>query len=348
MVAELKAKFVVDGQQLETGIKKAEKGVKGLGKELGGLTASMAGMMSGGVIAGAFVSFAAGALAAADELKNLQDSTGMSIRGLQTIKAIGEDSGVTFEKLEGVINRIAAAQSEALADSTSTAAKQFKQMGIELKSLEGMSPENVLEAVGRAAASAGNDADKLNGVIEMVGVRSKRVMEILKRVGSEGFSKLGEEADKTGQVLSDNATESLAAWEDNIAAQRRADANVGRELLAFSAQQFGLAPKTFADENDLLSKIAAGNRADRMERLGVAPAEKAPTLKEMEFQSKLRAANAAQVLRSDDISDSLRRIGGGTAGTDSHLQEKQYDAILEIARNTRAAAMKDTTPKFAR
>jgi hypothetical protein len=113
------------------------------------------------------------------------------------------------------------------------------------------------------------------------------------------------------------------------------------------------APERFDAEDAALLKTASEARAKRaalegQEGLRAQIEAALPQVGRGKIDEGLRAANVNATLRAASLSDSLRRIGGGTVGTDSHLQEKQYDAILEIARNTRAAAMKDTTPKFAR
>jgi hypothetical protein len=259
-----------------------------------------------------------------------------------SLQLIGDEAGVSAEKIEMAVGRITGARWDAMADPTGNAAKQFRQLGISMEELRRMSPEETLQAVARAmAAGAGNGA-VMAAAMDMVGSRSKRVLAVLQEVGTQDDWRVNEEVNHIASNV-DKAGDKVAfLWK----AFKVGSGAVLSDAMDAWGKAVDFKRKVFGTPDEVLQQTADDARSKRMalESQEAAARQIAPS----KIDEGLRAANVNATLRAASLSDSLRRIGGGTAGTDSHLQEKQYDAILEIARNTRAAAMKDTTPKFAR
>lgn len=366
---ELKAKFTADDRQFNSVIDRMERrvnkatgttvmrgkggggrGIGGGGGGFGGIGTGLAAGLGWAAVARAVVSFGKDALKTADELMNLQDATGLTVRNLQAIRIVGEDAGVSFDKLEGVLHRVSAAQQEALSDENSGAADQFRRIGIEVERLRDMDPSQVLEAVGRAASEGAKDADKMSGVIDLIGVRSKRALEVLKQFGSQGFDALADKADAAGQVVSENAVQALESWEKTISAQVRTDRALGQSAIAGAAQALGLAPETFTSENVRLSRMASDARTERMARLRAmglespAAADTTETFAQRKINDKLRFDAARQAMEAGNVSDALLRVGGFTGGRD--VTAETVTTLHSIDRGIQALVVKDTAPKM--
>jgi hypothetical protein len=173
---ELKATFTADDKQLSRKI----GGIEGAFGRLGRMTAGLFGV-------GAVVGFTRSIAEAADAVQSVSDSTGISPTAIQSIRALGAESGVAAEKIETVLNRLTSAQTDAVGDAAGTAAKQFAKLGISVDDLRRLSPEKMIEAVGSAMGRSADDASAMAAAAELVGIRSKRMLTVLRQVGEDGL-----------------------------------------------------------------------------------------------------------------------------------------------------------------
>jgi len=335
---ELKAKFTADDSQFSAKV----DGLKG---KIGGLRSMFGGLASGLSLAaaGAFIK---SSVEMASELQDASDSIGMTTDALQAFRQEASRAGASAEKMEMALNKIAQARNEAISDPTGPAAKTFgKLFGMDASAaalkVEGFGDlETTVVAVGKALSAAGNDAEKLAAAFDLVGGRSKRMLEAIKAIGKSGVQGSFEQLDSPISVdtiasldrFMDNLKEIGVAWKGFIAT--RAQENL---------QSIGMAPQTFEQQGKLAEQASARFKKLRAENEAFArkltTGEDTPKPQSM-VEKKLAEANAEAARKMQDktmsafsnISDPVAAIGRG-AGKDF-----SYDAAMslrEIAANTR-------------
>jgi len=324
---ELRATFTADDTQLSSKIGKLETSFGRLGR-----------LAVGAFSVGAIVGFGREIKATADAIADVSDATGVPAATIQSLRALGAEAGVAGEKLEQVINRLTSAHVEAISDPAGNAAKQFSKLGISVSRLESMSPEQAIEAIGRAVSSAGNDSEKLAAATDLVGVRSKRMLVVLRQLGSEGIASVNSRMREMGEVMSDSVTSGLGEAGDKVEAFGRKLKNLGAAILFGWGKITGLiSEKTGADldiEAQGLDAVARARRAREMRAMNEDAMQRgygpiwdkfeAPTVSvaQRKMSEAAQALQTKQSMSMAGVSDALVRIGGGR-GVDISSPELQ-------------------------
>ena len=199
---ELRATFTADDTDFQRKLGNAERGVG----RFGGLARGLEGRMAGMFGAAAIGQFARSVMEAAESVSAISDSTGLSPRFVQSFMALGEGRGVA-EKTEQAINRLSSARLEALSDRSSNAAKNLRALGISTKELRSLAMDDYIMRVAEGMAAAEGNAKKMAAASELVGVRSMKMVAVLKDLAAMG--KQGLEDQFAPDVMSDKTIENL-------------------------------------------------------------------------------------------------------------------------------------------
>jgi hypothetical protein len=321
---ELKAKFTADDSQFSAKV----DGLKGKV----GMLRSAFGAMAGGFSLAAVGQFIKSSIAMASEIKDASDAIGVSTDELQAFRQEAERAGSSAEKMEQAMNKIAQARNEAISDPTGTSAKIFEKLGLSAMQLENMDLAATVVAVGQAMNAAGKDAEVMAAAVDLIGVRSKRMVEAVKAIGAAGTQG---SIDKLANPFDVDAIESLDQFADNLKEVGTAYKAQVANLLALG----GLAPKTFVAEGKAAEERSARFRKLRAEqeafdRKMTTGEDTAPeqSMVQRRLAEAARKINDKTLSAFSNISDPVAAIGRG-AGKDF-----SYDAAMslrEIAANTR-------------
>lgn len=182
-----------------------------------------------GVAAGGMIAMAAKAAASADDLLTLSNVTGFSVEELQKLQYASDRVDVSMDTITGSITK--------LTKNMASGSSAFDDLGVSITDADGNMRDatdvwyDAIEALGKID----NETERDQKSMELFG---KSAMEMAGIVddGGAAIKALGEEAETTGNILSQDAVESAVAFNDQI-----------DELKARASQAFLSAGAALAD-----------------------------------------------------------------------------------------------------
>ncbi|WP_392336534.1 phage tail tape measure protein [Loktanella salsilacus] len=164
--------------------------------------------------AGAIFGIAASTAALGDNVAKTADRLGIGIGALQELRYAAERTGVdvgTFDKaIEGMQKRLGEA-----AGGTGTAVDALKALGLSASDLIKMEPDAAFYAIADAMANIGTVAERTALSSDVFG-RSGVALLNMTREGSAGLEEYGRQAQRTGNILSDEAARDAEVFQDRL------------------------------------------------------------------------------------------------------------------------------------
>lgn len=182
-----------------------------------------------GIAAGGMIAMAAKAAASADDLLTMSNVTGFSVEELQKLQYASDRVDVSMDTITGSITK--------LTKNMASGSSAFDDLGVSITDADGNMRDatdvwyDAIEALGKID----NETERDQKSMELFG---KSAMEMAGIVddGGAAIKALGEEAEATGNILSQDAVESAVAFNDQI-----------DELKARASQAFLSAGAALAD-----------------------------------------------------------------------------------------------------
>lgn len=217
--ADLEKKF--KGQRSELaeiskGLDRAAKSMGGLAKvgESFGLRLPMLGGLSGGLAVGAgvqaFASMMRETSAKATGVMRFTSQHGVSGRAIQRLTAAAQRQGLDGTSAQGVLGQFGGTLEDVVAGRNSEAAMLLRRVGVDVHRNKDGTPDTA-----RAFEDLA-DAIRRQPNPEAAGVLASRlgVTELLPllQLGSKAIREYGDEAERAGQILSDEGVKSLEAY----------------------------------------------------------------------------------------------------------------------------------------
>jgi phage-related tail protein len=164
--------------------------------------------------AGAIFGIAASTAALGDNVAKTADRLGIGIGALQELRYAAERTGVdvgTFDKaIEGMQKRLGEA-----AGGTGTAVDALKELGLSASDLINMEPDAAFYAIADAMANIGTVAERTALSSDVFG-RSGVALLNMTREGSAGLKEYGRQAQRTGNILSEEAARDAEVFQDRL------------------------------------------------------------------------------------------------------------------------------------
>lgn len=203
--------------QIRADGKQAEREVNRVTGSIGNIEA-LAGRI-GGLFAGVFT---AGTLTSqisqivdfGGKIQDASDATGVSAEKLQEWMFAAEQGGASLEDLTTGLKRLKVASVEALQNPKSDPALAFERMGVQLRTVKNLKPEQLFELVAAKIGSAGEGAQVTSDMISLLG----RNAESLAPAFRSGFQSAADSAKILGTVISNDTIKKLDETGDSIAA----------------------------------------------------------------------------------------------------------------------------------
>ena len=176
-------------------------------KEVQQKTAKISAVAAGA--AAGMLAMATNAAASADDLLTLSRNTGFSVEELQKLKYASEFVDVSFETMTGSISK--------LTKNMASESKIFDELGVSIKNSDGTMRDatdvwyDAIAALGQIENETERDAKSM----ELFG-KSAMEMSGIVDDGGEALRQMGEEAEETGNILSTEAVEGAAKFNDQI------------------------------------------------------------------------------------------------------------------------------------
>ena len=174
-----------------------------------------------------FIKSAAGSAAAVDDLSK---RTGISTQTLQGYGLAANQSGVSTETMGKSLQKLSLVQLKAQKNNEAAKAS-FTAIGLTMKDLAGLSPEQTFEAVTDAIAELPTIAQQSAAAIALFGKSGGELLPIFQE-GTGYLAKMRKEAEELGIVLSKEQMSGLAGLDDMIAKVTMAFGGLSQRIVA--------------------------------------------------------------------------------------------------------------------
>lgn len=304
-----------------------ERNFTGMQRSAEGLARSFSGL--GGLLsAGAFIAFTRNAISSAAALDDMAESTGATVEGLSKLTDIARIGGQDIGQVETALVRL----TKALAGSdeeTKGAGAAFAALGLNIRQLQALAPDQALEKVAQAFARFEDGAGKTSAALALFGKSGAQLLPLLNDI-----------AEQSGRVAS-------------LTAQEAADA----EKLEKRWNALGVAASNYSRSlvMDLIPGLERLARLSAKKDIGLGGALAATILPRGEnIQTKIRELQDEldKRLKERERPGSMTRPGGGVFGalagiSDENLR-RRIAALKEIASEEALAAAGDIKDREGR
>lgn len=194
--------------ELEQATRKVETATGGGSGSTGGGLLGKIGLLRGAFIGLGVANVARQSLDTAARLTDMSIATGLSVRELGRLQVVGSLTGVAF----GDITKGAAKLQDGIAGSDTSVVRAVRRLGLDFDLLKRQSPGQMFETVANAIGAVENPAMRTHWAIEMFGRGGVALMPLLRAE----ISKVADEAERTGQVMSDEMVAALDQASDRV------------------------------------------------------------------------------------------------------------------------------------
>lgn len=339
MNEHLKATLGLDNGPFARGL----RGAKGMAASF---SDSVKGLLGKDLLRGIQAAFAFGALQKvfgfADGLATLRDSTGASIKMLQSWREAAVQTGSTAQQADKAINKLAIGIGEAV-NGSGEAKTAFEKLGISLVDNEGYikSTDKVLTELADAFKNTKSQAEKSAIAKKLFGDENAKLAVTLSG-GSDALVKFGEALENTGRLLSDEEINQLDKYDKAL---KRIQDNAfigGTKLVGFmgrsietAAQFWGAATASGLNSNgvtaDLIAAMQTINELDEQQT-------KAAKAQLEVAQEKVKAQQSLVDLKKEQA-DAEKRMDEAEADRIKRNNMARFQNVEEIIKAGEAGKM---------
>jgi len=156
------------------------------------------------------------AINAGSAITDMATATRTGIEEIQILTAAARKAGASNDQMANLLIRVQKSASDA-ARGLSTATDAFAKLGIDAQAFLNLSPEQMLETLSQSMVAAGDDTRAYGAAMDLLGTRNApKLMEVLQRLGTEGFESLAEEAKAAGQIMSEDIAKDMDDAADRL------------------------------------------------------------------------------------------------------------------------------------
>lgn len=172
-------------------------------------------------------------IAAIDEQNKFSQAIGVTFNQIQRLTFAAEQNGSTQTELQNSLRRLARRAEEA-ADGTGSAVQAFRDLNINAKELRGLSPDQIFLRVSDAFKELEDNGTRVRTAFGLFDTEGAKLINTLS-LGADGIQELGDEAQRTGRILSQQTAEDAAKFQDEMnklrGAVRGAAVSIGSEFV---------------------------------------------------------------------------------------------------------------------
>ena len=245
-------------EKLSKSLEDAGGYAKKFASDLGIITAA------GAAALGTLFKFDAEAAAWADDLETLSQKTGITVTDLQKFQYASELVDVSAETLSGSLNKLTISMQSAQGGS----AKQkeaFEELGVSYEDAYGRLRDRqevfyeLIDALGKIRSETERDALAMS----LFGRSATEINPLIKG-GADQLKALGEEAEKAGLILSDDAVKGLHEFNDGIDTLKSKGGQIGKMLAEQTTPAFEELMKAADDILEKVKELAEDGTLARM------------------------------------------------------------------------------------
>lgn len=235
------ARFTAELQKVNSRL----KGIEGSFKSLGRVAKAAMGALS----AGALVAFVKSAANAADELGKASDKIGITTSGLRAFEIASTEAGVSIESTSKLLLESQKRLGEAAA-GTGEAAKYIKLLGLNVKELQQLAPDELFKTYANAINGLSNRGEQLAAAQALMGKASREAFNLI-QAGSPAFDEAAQFVDRFALALDRVSIKQIEQANDQMARLGLISQGAGQQIAA------GLAP--FVEAFSLAVQNATGS-----------------------------------------------------------------------------------------
>lgn len=172
----------------------------------------MAMTVAGGAIVGALGLMVKGYVQAGDEVHKMAQRTGFATETLSELRYAAEISGADITALEKGIKKMSKTIVDA-GDGLTTYVRAFERIGIEVKDLESLNPEEQFMKIGNAIASVEDPTIRTASAMDIFGRAGTQLLPLFNQ-GVDGMEELRQKARELGIVFDQEAANKAARLAD--------------------------------------------------------------------------------------------------------------------------------------
>jgi len=197
-------------RQVQAGLSRVAVASQRVGAALGAV--NLAGVFS----AAAMLAATRSSIRYASALTDTAAATQTNVEALQVLNALARDAGARQEQLRQALSKTTV-NAQLAADGQAEYARQFGALGINVERFLALPVERRLEALGRALVTATDRNRAYLAVTRLLGEEAgPRMLEVLERLGTEGFESLAAKIRESGELLSELDAQKLDALSDTM------------------------------------------------------------------------------------------------------------------------------------
>lgn len=217
-LGDLVVNLSANTQKFDKNISKSQTGLKSFGtmamSAINPVTAALATMTAGAIGLGAAIWGLEGNINKLDAVAKTAARTGLDGAFLQQLEFAADQSGVSAETLTKSIGKLTVQIGEA-ADGSKTAAEAFSRIGISVKDLQELSPQQQFERVAQSISKLPTAADRAAAAVKIFG-KSGLEMVTLLNGGVDGLNGLLARAKELGIGVDAKGLRQIEAANDAI------------------------------------------------------------------------------------------------------------------------------------
>ncbi|QTP60938.1 hypothetical protein HNO53_20800 [Billgrantia antri] len=168
----------------------------------------------GGAAAGGIFAVANSTSELGDNVAKTADKLGMGIQELQAYRYAAERSGIATATFDMATQRMVRRVAEA-AQGTGEAKDAIAELGLSAEALASMTPDEQLNHFADALRNVENQGDRVRLAMKLFDSEGVAMVNML-RDGSEGLRQYGEDARRTGYILSEQAARDAETFQDTL------------------------------------------------------------------------------------------------------------------------------------
>lgn len=152
-----------------------------------------------------------------DRFAKSSRAIGLTTEQLSRMTWAADLSGVSFEKLVGSVGKLAKSMSDSLRSTSSEQAIAFRALGIQVTTAEGnmRSVREVIDDIANRFAAMRDSTEKTTLATALFGRSGRELIPLLNQ-GAVGIRAMGDEAQRFGLVISDDAGRRAEMFNDTI------------------------------------------------------------------------------------------------------------------------------------
>ena len=200
-----------------TAFRSAETGMKRLAGSAKMLAGSLGMAFGAAAVVTGLTRLAKGAIDYGSAITDAAAATRVGVEEWQVLKYGAQEAGTSMDKVTLTLAKIQKATNDAK-NGLTTYTRAFDALGINVDEFQRLSPDQQFVELGRAMVNSKDQATAYASVMDIIGSRNApQLMEVLKKLGTDGFDSLAEAARNAGQVMSEETAKNMDDAADAIA-----------------------------------------------------------------------------------------------------------------------------------